>query len=49
MTTEEILWLFIGFNIASFVYFNWRVMRHNTVINNMLKEQPNLKDKLKRK
>jgi len=49
MTTEEILWLFIGFNVASFFYFNWRLIRHSVVIKNMVKEQPNLKDKPKRK
>mgnify|MGYP003304609569 CR=1 FL=1 len=48
MTTEELLWLFIGFNVASFIYFQWRVIRHSVVIKNMVKEQPNLKDKPKR-
>jgi len=49
MTTEELLWLFIGFNVVSFVYFNWRLIKHNIVIKNMTKEQPSLKDKPKRK
>ena len=49
MTTEELLWTLIGFNVASFIYFQWRVIRHGIVINNMTKEQPNLKDKPKRK
>jgi len=49
MTTEELLWILIGINSVSFLYFNWRLALHSTVVKNMVKEQPNLKDKPKRK
>jgi len=49
MTTEELLWMLIGFNVASFIYFNWRLILHSRVVRNMVKEQPNLKNKPKRK
>ena len=49
MTTEELLWILIGINSVSFLYFNWRLALHSTVVKNMVKEQPNLKNKPKRK
>lgn len=49
MTTEELLWILIGINSASFLYFNWRLALHSTVVKNMVKEQPNLTNKPKRK
>jgi len=49
MTTEELLWVLIGFNAISFIYLNWRLALHSLVVKNMLKEQPNLKNKPKRK
>ena len=49
MTTEELLWMLIGFNVVSFLYFNWRLILHSRVVKNMVKEQPSLKNKPKRK
>ena len=49
MTTEELLWILIGINSVSFLYFNWRLALHGRVVKNMVKEQPNLTNKPKRK
>jgi hypothetical protein len=49
MNIEELLWILIGINLVSFGYLAWRVGKHNVVVKNMVKEQPNLTNKQKRK
>ncbi len=49
LSIEELLWCLIGINLTSFIYLSWRIRKHQVVVNNMVKEQPNLKNKPKRK
>ena len=49
MTTEELLWILIGINSVSFLYFYRRHTLHGRVVKKIVEEQPNLTNKPKRK